>query len=90
LETEEQSLEREQNERDVLEALRDYKCDTGMSVENGPAVVNIKTLKGRFIASSLLGGVGGGCSEECGKGKRVLLASLQSSISQKRNAGLKN
>ena len=26
------------------------KCDAGMSVENVPAVVNIKTLKGQFIA----------------------------------------
>ena len=32
LETEEQGLEREQNERDVLEALGEYKRDTGMSV----------------------------------------------------------
>jgi hypothetical protein len=29
LETEEQSLGREQNEHDVVEALGDYKCDTG-------------------------------------------------------------
>jgi hypothetical protein len=50
LETEEQRLEREQNERDVLEALGDYKCDAGISVENVPAVANIKRLKGRFIA----------------------------------------
>ncbi len=50
METEEQSLGREQNESDVLEALGDYKCDAGMSVENVPAVLNIKTLKGRFIA----------------------------------------
>ncbi len=35
---------------DVLEALGDYKCDAGMSVKNVPAVLNIKTLKGRFIA----------------------------------------
>jgi hypothetical protein len=56
LETEEQRLEREQTERDVLEALRDYTCYTGKSVENLPAVVNIKTLKGLFISSSLLGG----------------------------------
>ena len=58
LETEEQTLEREQNERDVLEALGEYKCDARMSVENVPAVVNIKTLKGRFIAHkfSTLGG----------------------------------
>ena len=33
LETEEQRLEREQNERDVLEALGAYKCDAGMFVE---------------------------------------------------------
>ena len=38
LETAEQTLEREQNERDVLEALGEYKCDAGMSVENVPAV----------------------------------------------------
>ena len=50
LETEEQRLEKEQNERDFLEALGDYRCDAVMSVENVPAVVNIKTLKGRFIA----------------------------------------
>jgi hypothetical protein len=49
LETEEQKLEREQDEHDVLEALGDYKRDTGMSVENVP-VVNIKSLKRRFIA----------------------------------------
>ena len=34
LETEEQMLERKQNERDVLDALGDYKCDAGMSVED--------------------------------------------------------
>ena len=50
--TQEQRLESEQNACDVLEALGDYKCDAGMSVENVPAVVNIKTLKGRFIAPS--------------------------------------
>ena len=68
METEEQRLEREQNERDVLEALGDYKCDTGMSVENGPAVGNIKTLKGRFIAHKFNAyWVGGGGGEEYGK-----------------------
>jgi hypothetical protein len=36
--------------RHVLEALGDYKCDAGMSVQNVPAVGNIKTLKGQFIA----------------------------------------
>ena len=39
LETEVQTLEREQNVRDVLEAMGDYKCDAGMSVENVPAVL---------------------------------------------------
>ena len=60
LETEEQRLERELNERDVLEALGDYKCDTGVSVENVSAVVNVRTLIGRLYdslhTSSLLGG----------------------------------
>ena len=32
LETEEQTLKREQTERDVLEALGEYKCDSTMSV----------------------------------------------------------
>ena len=50
LETEEQTHEREQNERDVLDVLGEYKCDAGMSVENVPAIVNIKTLKGLLIA----------------------------------------
>ncbi len=58
LETEELTLEREQDERDVLEALDEYKCDTGMPVENVSGVVNIKTLNGQddlFHTSSLLG-----------------------------------
>jgi hypothetical protein len=50
LETEEQMLEREQNERDVLDALGEYKCDAGMSVEDVPPIVHMKTLKGRLIA----------------------------------------
>ncbi len=70
LETEEQRLEREQNERDVLEALGDYKCDAGMSVENVPAVAKIKRLKGRFIAHKFFTGwavgvVKSGTEEEC-------------------------
>ncbi len=35
-----------------LEGLGDYKCDTGMSVENVPVVVHIKTLEGRFIVQN--------------------------------------
>ena len=46
LETEDQILEREQNERDVLEALGEYKCDSGMFVEDVTAIVNINPLKG--------------------------------------------
>ena len=38
-EVEEQTLERKQNECDVLETLGEYKCDTGMCVENVHAVV---------------------------------------------------
>ena len=43
METEEQMLERQKNECDALDALGEYKCDTGMSVEDVPAIVNIKT-----------------------------------------------
>jgi len=50
VETEEQMLEREKNERDVLGALGEYECDAGMSFEDVPAIFNIKTLKGRLIA----------------------------------------
>ena len=50
MKTEEQKPEREQNERDVLDAVGDYKCPTGMSAEDVPAVVTIKTLTGRLIA----------------------------------------
>jgi hypothetical protein len=49
LKTEELTLEREPNERDVLEALGEYKCDTGMSVENVSVVIHMKTLEGRFV-----------------------------------------
>ena len=46
VETEEHMLEREQNDRDVLDALGKYECDTGMSVEDVLVIVNIKTLRG--------------------------------------------
>ena len=39
-----------QNEGDFLEGLGDYRCDTRMSVKNVHTVVNIRTLKGRFIS----------------------------------------
>jgi len=84
-----QTLEREQNERDVLEALGDYKCDAGMSVENVPAVVNIKTRKGRLIAHKFSTGWAVGVVKSV-ESRRVLLASLQSSMCQKRIGGLKN
>ncbi len=50
LETEEEMIEREQNERDVLDALGEYEYDAGMSVEDVSAIVNIQTLKGLLIA----------------------------------------
>ena len=34
----------------MLDALGEYECDAGMSVEDVPAIVNIKTLKRRLIA----------------------------------------
>ncbi len=43
-------VEREQNESDVLDALGEFEFDVGMSVEDVPAIVNIKTLKGRLSA----------------------------------------
>ncbi len=35
---------------DVLDTLGEYKCDAGRSVEDVPAIFNIKTLKVRLIA----------------------------------------
>jgi hypothetical protein len=70
LETEEETLEREQNDCDILEGLGEYKCDTGILVKNVSLVVNIKTLNGRFIehiTTQVLCGVDGGCGKECGK-----------------------
>jgi len=64
LETEEQTLKREQNERDVLEGMGDYKCDAGMSVENVPAVVKIKNTEGTIYCTQVLYWWGGGCGEE--------------------------
>jgi hypothetical protein len=62
LETEEQRLEREHNERDVFEALGDYKCDAEMSVETVPAVVNIRRTIDCTQGRSW---VGGQCGVEC-------------------------
>ena len=72
-----------QNERDVLEALGEYKCDVGISVENVIVMVNIKTLKGRFIVHKVSTWVVG-VVKSVWKRRRVLLASLQSSIRRKR------
>ncbi len=53
-------------------------------------VPNEKTLQGRLIVHKFnTGWTVGGCDEECGK-EEEWLASLQSSIGQKRIAGLKN
>ena len=55
---------------DCIEEEGEYKCDTGMSVENVSVVGNIKTLKGRFIAHKfstgwMVGVVKSGKEEEC-------------------------
>ena len=52
-----QTLEREQNERDVLEALGEHKCDAGMFVENVPAVVH-KNNEGTIYCTQVLYWVG--------------------------------
>jgi hypothetical protein len=76
LETEEHSLEREQNERDVLEALGEYKCDAGMSVENVTAVVNKKRLQGQFAAHKFsTAWAVGEKKKSVSKRKKVFLAS---------------
>ncbi len=58
-----------------------------MSVEDVNAIVHVKTLK-VIDYTKVQNWVGGGC-DEVWKRRRVLLASLQSSIGQKRIAGLK-
>jgi hypothetical protein len=58
-----------------------------------PAVVNIATLKGRFIAHKFSTGWTVGVAksnQRVWKRRIVLMATLQSSISQKRTAGLKH
>ena len=87
LETEDQMLEREQYERDVLDALGEYKCDTGMSVEDVPTIANVKTLKGRLIPHKFNTGWTVGvvkCVE-----KKIVTGQFAYK-GQKRIAGLKN
>ncbi len=74
---------------DALEALGAYyNCAAGMSVENVPAIVNVKNTGGTIYCTQVFYWMGGGGGEEW-KRRRVLLTSLQSSISEKRMAGLK-
>jgi len=47
------------------------KCEAGMSVENVPAAVNIKTLKGRFIAHKFSTGWAVGVVKRVEKKKSV-------------------
>ena len=89
METEEQTLEREQNERDVFEALSEYKCDAGMSVEDVPMIVDIKTLKGRLIAQKFNTGWAAGVVKSVEK-KKSVAGQFAVSIGQKRIAGRKN
>ena len=74
-------LEREQNEHVFSEALGEYKCDAGMSVENVPAVVNIKTLKGRFIVHKFSTGWAVGVVKSVEK-KKSVAGQFQSSMSE--------
>jgi hypothetical protein len=62
-------LEREQNQCDVFDALGEYMCDSGMSVEDVSTIVNIKP-KGRLITHKFntgwtVGVVKSGKEEEC-------------------------
>ncbi len=63
LETEKQMLERNLNEGDVLDALGEYKCDSGMSVED----VCHKNTEGAIDYTQVQYRVVGGCDEVCGK-----------------------
>ena len=63
-------LERKLNERDVLEALVDYKCDAGMSVRMC-MVVKIKKVKGRFTAHKFCTGWAVGVVKSVEKKKSV-------------------
>ena len=73
-------LEREQNERDALEELGEYKCDAGMSVEDVPAIVNKKNSEGAIDCTQVQYWVGIGCGRVW-KRRRALLASFHLSIS---------
>jgi hypothetical protein len=53
------------------EAEINTKCDAGMSVEDVPAVVNIKTLKGRLIAHKFSTGCAVGVVKSVEKKKSV-------------------
>ncbi len=64
-------LERQKNECDALDALGEYKCDTGMSVEDVPAIFNIKTLKGRLIAHKFNTGCAVGVVKSVEKKKSI-------------------
>jgi len=67
VETEEQTLEREPNEREAFDAVGDYECPLGLSVEDVPELVKITTLKRRLLAHRFSTAVGGGWGEESRK-----------------------
>ena len=62
------TLECEQNDRDVLEALGEYNCDAGMSVKNVPTVLH-KNTEGTIQVIAHKFWVCGVCGEECGEGE---------------------
>ena len=61
----------EQNDRDILDAVGEYKCPDRMSVRNVPAVVNIKTVTGRCIAYKFNTGWSAGVVKNVDKKKSV-------------------
>jgi hypothetical protein len=84
--------EREQNEHAVLEALGRGQVKVTANRWKNWVTTGETLTQGRFIAQKISTGWGLGVvkSPHGVERRRVLLASLQSSISQKRTAGLKN
>ena len=81
----------------ILEKVKELgldKCDAGMSVGDVPAIVNIKTLKGRLITHKFNTGWAVGVVNKSAEKKKSVgqfqFAVRMASIGQKSIAGLKN
>ena len=55
----------------LMHWVSEYKCDTGMSVQDVHVIVNIKTLKGRLIVHKFNTGWAVGVVKSVEKKKRV-------------------